>query len=330
MSISPDMLYHLGGVPVGVGDKPMFGKVWFVDGTNGTPGGNGRTINETISTVTLGLAAQIADTSSLGDVIYVMPGTYAESVTGNMTKVQIIGAGRTGVRPMAKIHPTTSYAYTGEMTDSGFKNLEFATPDTSSTTYPAICITGTTYVMVRSYIDSCFFYGAVNNDTAETTGICVGTFAAGNTAYEYMECGEITNNVFGSVGGKKKQLSYGIEIASPDTSAGGQAYKGTANSLFAGNRISAKTSGIIFNTPTTGNSGTMVTRNIIGSQQSTAGPTYYGVHFNGAEADQLCMVVGNWINADTAAVYNGNTSGNVLDNWCGENGTETLVEAIAT
>ncbi len=331
MTTAPDGLFQYGGVPVDGGANPIFGKVWWVDATNGSVGGPGTTPGTAFNTIQLALAEQIANTTSLGDVIYVMPGTYAESLTGNLTKVQIIGVGRVGVRPLAKIHPTASYAYTGEMTDSGFKNLEFATPSSSNTTYPAITITGTTYVMVRSYIDGCFFYGGVNNDVVETTGICIGTFAASNTTYEYMECSEITNNVFGSVGGKKKQLSYAIEIASPQTSAGGQAYKGTANCFFAGNRISAKTSGIIFNTPVAGNSGTVVARNIIGSQQSVQGSTYYGVHFNAnAGADQLCMVVGNWINAGDTAIYNGNTNGNVLDNWVGAAGVEALQEAIAT
>ena len=322
------------GTVRGAGDgiiRPYGALDFYVDGTDGRDTRSGKSWNGAFKTIQKAITAQIAQTNAKGDNIWVAPGTYAESLTGNLTRVQIVGAGRTGIRPLVKIHPTTSYAYTGEMTDSGFENLEFATPDTSSTTFPAICITGTTYVMVRSYINGCFFYGGVNNDVAETTGICIGTFAAGNTTYEYMECSEITNNVFGSVGGKKKQLSYPIEIMSPSTSEGGKAYKGTANCLFAGNRISAKSSGIVFNTPVAGNSGTVIIKNIIGSQQSVQGPTYYGVHFNvSAGADQLCMVVGNWINAGQSAIYNGNTDGNVLDNMVSANGVEALQEAIAT
>ena len=322
------------GTVRGAGDgiiRPYGALDFYVDGTDGRDTRSGKSWNGAFKTIQKAITAQIAQTNAKGDNIWVAPGTYAESLTGNLTRVQIVGAGRTGIRPLVKIHPTTSYAYTGEMTDSGFENLEFATPDTSSTTFPAICITGTTYVMVRSYINGCFFYGAVNNDSVETTGICIGTFAAGNTTYEYMDSSEITNNVFGSVGGKKKELSYAIEIAAPTTSASGQAYKGTANCLFAGNRIFVKTSGIIFNTPIQGNSGTVVTRNIIGGQQSTHGLGAYGVHFNAtAGADQLCMVVGNWINSNLAAVYNGSTAGNVLDNMVSAQGIEARQEAIAT
>ncbi len=312
------------GIPLPGGAMgPVFGRTYFVDGTNGNDANSGRDPSRAKATIQAALTLQIADAvtkASLGDVIYVLPGTYAESITGNMTKVQIIGVGRTGVRPLAKIHPTTSYAYTGEMTDAGFKNLEFVTPTTSNKTYPAICITGTTYTMVRSFIDHCFFYGGVDNDVAETTGICIGTFAAGNSTYEYMETSEITNCVFGAVGGRKHQFSYALTVIFSGTSPGGTAYKGMSNCLIAGNRFSAKTSAILINTAGQGNSGSVIVNNIIGSQESTTGPTYYGIGF--ANADELCMVIGNHINANTGAIYNGGTAGQVLENWVAVQGVE--------
>lgn len=329
MTMVLDGLEQWGGVPVasqGAYSAPIFGTHWFVDGTNGSDGNPGTNKLEPMETIQAAITDQIANTSGLGDVIWVMPGTYTETLTGNLTKVQIIGVGRTGVRPMAKVHPTDGHAYTGQMADAGLQNLEFRTPSSSSTTYAALCFPASSWMCTeRSYIDGCFFYGGVTNAT-ETTGIIFGAQIACNTTYEFVDHCEITNNTFGAVGGRTYQLQYGIMMGAGATT--GYDYKGFSNSIIANNRIFAKYTGIDMHTGQTSNSGSIIAHNIISSQETLAGCSLYGIRF-GYSTDDCCMVVNNRINAATAAILNHNVTGNTLDNICGSDGTEARVEAIS-
>lgn len=326
MTTFGDRVYELGGTPVGigVGGIPILGTIWYVDGTNGSDNYPGFKPFEAKKTIQAALTAQIAaaaaSTGAYGDVIYVMPGTYAESLTGDLSKVQIIGVGRTGVRPMARIHPVATAAYTGEMLDSGFENLEFASPSTPTAACAAIIVetNSTTLLnMANSYIDNCFFTAGAVDDVYESCGIILGALAVANTDYEFADYSRISGNHFGSVGGRYKQLSIGIALASPDTSQGGAEYKGMTGCDISHNQINARKIGMKISTGATACTGSHIIHNYIGSAEHVQGPELYGIQFNSAAADQLCFVANNNITtqgAATAAIANASTVGMVQGN----------------
>ena len=300
MTMVLDGLEQWGGVPVASQTAypvPILGDHYFVDGTNGSDDHGGKGKTDAKETIQAALTLQIAKTTGLGDVIWVMPGTYAESLTGNMTKVQIIGIGNVGTRPLAKIHPTASYAYTGEMLDSGLANLELFSQSTVGTRDAAVLITTNTTTLMamhNSYIDRCFLSGGVDNDTgADTLGIVIGAIDAANTDYEFMESAVITNNIFGAVGGRKRQFSVGIAVMAHDTSQGGAEYKGMTGCVIAGNKMSAHLNGIRVSCGSLSCPNSFITDNIIGSTQSAYGPQNYGIEFNSAAVDQLFIFVRN-------------------------------------
>jgi hypothetical protein len=80
------------GVPI-IGDAPLIpygGNVWFVDGTNGSDGNNGKSLKSPVATV-----QKAVDLAAAGDAIYVMPkdmgvdgepGSYAETIIIPATK----------------------------------------------------------------------------------------------------------------------------------------------------------------------------------------------------------------------------------------------------
>ena len=91
MSIVPDALYHMGGVPVisdGVASASMFGNYWFVDNVSGSISNGGKRVDDAVSTI----AAAVALAAS-GDTIFVR-GTdtdYDEAVTCALDRVSFIG-----------------------------------------------------------------------------------------------------------------------------------------------------------------------------------------------------------------------------------------------
>lgn len=103
MSTFPDMLYHLGGVPVinYNGNKFITGTAFFVDSVNGNAGFTGLKPGEAITTLDAALGKC---TASKGDVIYLMPG-HLETITGaggitiDKAGVSIIGLGTGSLRP---------------------------------------------------------------------------------------------------------------------------------------------------------------------------------------------------------------------------------------
>ena len=295
MTTAPDGLFQYGGQPVSSGDTPSFGSVWFVDGTKGSVGGDGRALDDPISTVTLGLAAQVAETTSRGDIVYVMPGSYAESVTGDLSKVQIIGVTGGGAPHATSIRPTTSYAYTGSMLDSAFRNLMFLSPATSSKTLAAVQPT----YMGYSIIDNCLFIG---RDGTCIEGLQIGTISDASTVVK-CDYSRITNNVFSTFYGTGQEFIYGIKIGYTSMIAN-DASKQMFHSLIAGNRIIASTGGIWIGCGPSKCTGTVIAHNHVSGFADAAGPTYgiWASAYGDAGMHNM-QVYRNTINAKTDAIY---------------------------
>ena len=97
MSGTPDMLTHMGGVPVGGARfTSPWATHWFVDATDGNDNNTGKAPNRAKATIQAAVTA-----SSGGDVIYIRPQTYKLGTGFNRYQEDITiaqgGAGGTGV-----------------------------------------------------------------------------------------------------------------------------------------------------------------------------------------------------------------------------------------
>jgi len=136
MSVAPDMLFHLGGVPVGnaIGANP-WSRAYFVDGTSGKSDRNGTSPGRSVSTVTLGISK-----ASAGDVVYVRqllpvatdmtdPTAYAENLVLPVAKynLSIVGCGNNPHNPFYTQIKASAAGYGVELKGTSFllENLDF-------------------------------------------------------------------------------------------------------------------------------------------------------------------------------------------------------------
>ena len=311
MSTFPDGLYQFGGVPVSSAPEPVFGKVWFVDATNGSDDLDGLKPTQAKKTIQAAITAQIANTTSLGDAIYVFPGIYAESLTGDLTRVQIIGVNGGGTTFAVEVAPTASYAYYGTMLSAAFKNIMFLSPSTSNKTLPAV----QTPNMRFSVIDNCRFVG---RDATCVEALQIGNTDAVATAAN-CDYNHIINNVFTTHYGAASEFTYGIKIGRLAYDAG-CAVKQCWGTLIANNIIFAETTGIYLGVSGDRTGGTIIRDNYVSSLQDVAGTQSYGI---AAYAANQAMVVNNFVASDGDAIY-GFQTGNVLGNWVSEDGTAKI------
>jgi len=281
------------GTILGAGDgmiRPHGALDYYVDGTDGNDTAHsGKSWEGAFKTIQVAITAQIANNSGKGDIIWVAPGSYAESLTGTLSKVQIIGTNCGGTTHAVSIRPTESYSYTGSMTDSAFRNIMFMSPSTNNKTYPAVLLT----YMGYSVIDSCTFIG---RDTTCVEGLQFGATADGTTVIK-CDFSQITNNQFTSFYGASSEFSHGIKIGTTTGTNG--AYRQMWHSLIANNVIHARTIGIWLGCGPATAAGTVIRNNWIGSDDSGHGCTSYGIGglATGAAAMHGLIVADNYIMA---------------------------------
>lgn len=248
--------------------RPYGALDYYVDGTDGSDSNSGKSWEGAFATIQAAVTAQIADTNSKGDVIWVAPGTYAESITGNLSKVQIIGTDcGSGNSHAVSIRPTASYSYTGNMTDSAFRNIMFMSPSSSNKTYPAVLLT----YMGYSTIDNCTFIG---RDSTCVEGLQLGATADGTTVIK-CDFSRITNNKFDSFYGANLAFSHAIKLGTVTGTNG--AYRQMYHSVIAGNTISARTIGIWLGCGANKANGTVIANNYIGYGDTGNGCSSYGI-----------------------------------------------------
>jgi len=267
-----------------------WGTIYYVDATNGNDDYDGLTPARAFATIQAALTKQIADTTSLGDVIYVMPGTYAESITGDMTKVQIIGATCGGTEHSVILAPTAGNGWTGAMTNSAFRNIEFRTPSTSNLAYAAVAAK-----MDDSVIDSCSFLGATN--TSYTVGLRIG--AETPATWEHMINSSVSNCLFSTTGNRTFELKVGICFGQVEASTHA-AYRQFIDSQIAYNRFYIHTTGVLIQCSAGNCGGGLVIGNDFGSHQS-AGCINKGISAGGATLS-LARYVNNTISCQTDAI----------------------------
>ncbi len=316
MTTVGDRLYELGGIPVGNSgyNYPHLGNDWYVDGTNGLAGNSGRVPNKPLKTIQQAVTKQIADPSSFGDFIYIKRGTYPEAVYApELTNVSLIGESATSV----VIAPTDSHALlvgvegvaSVKMTNSVIKNITFLTPSTSNVTWAAL---GIAY-MTGSVIEDCRFLGTTTTgyDAAATHGLQIGNRT--ETAWEFSEFNRISRCHFGTQGSRLQELGIGIQIGAYGSAA--PAHRGFANNLIEDCILGCYDTGIMLQTGSVSNGGTIIRRNTITGHQGGVGVNVGIISKATDGTDTMTMINDNRITCISDAISNfeiWNTQGNIV------------------
>lgn len=176
MSKFPDMLYHLGGVPVVNynGNQFITGTAFFVDSNNGNAGNSGLKPTEALTTLDAALAKCTADK---GDVIYLMP-KHAETITGaggitlDIAGVSIIGLGRYDSRPRFLMDGAATVTMLVTAANCSIENCVFAAGHADIVTFATITAKGfrCAYCLFEENVATenflnVFSVGAADNDS---------------------------------------------------------------------------------------------------------------------------------------------------------------------
>ena len=295
MSIVPDRLYHMGGVPVGETVNPTFGDIWWVDGTNGKSNGDGLTPENAFDTVQAAVTAQLADTTSLGDVIYIMPGTYAEAVIATtFTKAQLIGATCGGEPKAVIITNTAGHAlcvgedatWTTTMNNAALRNICFYTASASNREYAAVRID----TIQNSIIDRCQFLGNYQDSGANitTVGLQLGPLTGSYNSFH--EHSTISNNEFGTSGARAKEVDTAIRVGADSVTT--PANTGFSDIKIVNNLIIAEHYGIRLHAGASSCGGSLIGGNHFHSHQGGGGVNV-GIITHAGSTDLLMMIHDN-------------------------------------
>jgi len=306
------------GTIIGAGDgimRPYGALDYYVDGTDGSDSYSGKSWEGAFKTIQKALTTQIANASGKGDNIWVAPGTYAESLTGNMTKVQIIGTTCGGMTNAVSIRPTISNAYVGEMVESAFRNIEFREPTSDNQAYAAVAVK-----MDYSIIDNCTFLGTT--DYSGTVGLRIGGEGTPGE-WEHMFNSRVSNCKVSTTGNRTYQPDYGIVFGGIDVTTN-SATRQFIDSEIVNNRIFAQSAGIKLNTAASNCSGGLIIGNYLNSHQGSAGVAT-GIVENSGTTNNLCGVVNNRIVCSVSGIVDfgqWNLQGNIVS-VAGETGVST-------
>ena len=301
MTVAPDGLYQYGGVPVPMDDSPSFGEVFFVDGTNGDDGFTGGTPGDAFETVDEALEQVILQTTSLGDVVYVLPGTYSEGVSvATFNKAKLIGVTCGGMSRAVTIHNSAGHAlaigadvtYTTTMNYSAIRNICFYTAGTSSTELAAVRID----TIQNSIIDNCKFLGNYQDSSANitTVGLQLGCMTAGDNSFH--EHSQISRCYFGTSGARAKEVDTAIRVGGDTVTT--PAGTGFSDMYIIDNVIVAEHYGVRLHVGPSSCGGSLIARNHIHSHQGGGGVNV-ALITHGGSTDLLMMIHDNKVNCHT-------------------------------
>ena len=296
----------------------VFGDTYVVDGTNGRDGGDG-TINDPFATIQKAITVQTAESTGRGDLICVMPGVYAEALTGSLSKVSLIAVGGNwGTGPNAVvIYPTTTSPLynitTNQVEISGFTMV-------APSTTPAAHFANMRWTTFRN--------NALIGGTAGCiTGLQVGNEDAAATAAAMDFC-NIVDNYIGTVFGTSYQFQYGIKVGRVDYDAGCSVKK-CHSTLMERNAIFAAVTGIYLGVYGGNANGTIIRNNYVTSWEGGADEGCSDCAIE-AYAATNAMVCDNYAaTAEAAAAIKGFSAGHVLNNFTSQNGVTKIETATA-
>jgi len=296
----------IGGVPAFGGGVPHFGNTIFVDGTYGSDGAGGLSAKKPLKTIQAAITQQIARTRGRGDVIYVLPGTYAEALTRDLTGCSLVGA-LPHAPNAVEVKPTTGSAYRGALNKSCIRNMSLRRSSTDNTTYAALSMP----TMVDSVVENCQIVGG-GSDVATSTGLRIGTEAT-SVAYENMARSRIAHCNFTHRGNMSYNNHYGIVFGTTgNTDSSKNATRQFIYSEICYNRIFAEVQGIQLNMGGANGSGASIHHNVVGSPHNNGNCSNHGISFTEND-DQLIKVYENYVSGSDA-IY-GFHVGNVYGNY---------------
>ncbi len=170
MTRVPDMLEHMGGVPVinALAMLPRYNSnIYWVDGANGSDGNDGLAWDRAFATIAKAVTTMndriswSATPWANRDIMIIAPGTYAENLTSLPYGCTIIGLGhdvRDGQNGV-KVKPASGDPVdVGALINTAIYNVGFESPGTGAAFDADICN--------NNYFEGCFFTGAAEATTA--------------------------------------------------------------------------------------------------------------------------------------------------------------------
>lgn len=298
MTTVGDRLYELGGIPVGVGANggfPCVGKIWWVDGTNGLDSNPGRKPGRAKKTIQAAVTAQIAGTSALGDIIYVLPGTYAESITGNLSQCKLIGYHPFAVR----VKPTDGHAYSGNLHDAQISGFMFDNGSSTNQDYAAVrCTTVEDSVITHN------LFGKQGGNDSGSAGFMLGTYATASTTVKFHRSVFSHNHILSN--GGSNTFHYGFCMGSGSDDATNANARTMWNSRIEYNIIAGRSQGIRLITNYAGNYGSVIRGNVImGDCENHNETESFGIYaLDDTNATKLSRiwVLDNRVSSDTDAI----------------------------
>ena len=321
--------YDFDGAGVtGITGTNVYGKEWFVDVTNGNNGNDGLTPNKAFATIQKAIDVHTADRAALltgykfGNRINVMPGVYAEGLTGTLTGVSLVGVGGNwGNGPNAcVIYPASASGLSNITTNQArISGFTFVSPSTS-TTLPAVHFANMRWT---TFDNNALIGGAA----ACITGLQIGNEDGVATAAA-CDFNRISNNYFGTVFGTSYQFQYGIKIGMVGYDAGASV-KSCHSTIIENNNIFAAVNGIYLGVYGGKANGTIIDSNNITSWEAgdDEGCSSFAVQ---AYTATYAMCVNNRCAvADAASAFSGFQAGHLIGNWSTQDGVGKYEAAIA-
>ncbi len=297
------------------------GLSYFVDGTNGDNANSGKDWRHAFATIQKAIDTQIAANADLmplgglGDTIYIAPGNYVEELTGDLTRVSLIGVPGKYPWHIVSVRPENSYAYHGTLFETLIKNICFLSPDTSNTEYPAVLLDNARY----SIIEDCHFVGTTEEPSE--AGIQIGPTAADDVTECHLDYCIIRRNRFDTWFGHNSEFYAGIKMG--DVAGAGGGAKQIVGTTIEDNEIYAASYGIYILTGPPNADFCVVRRNLIDSMIRQQGCSVAGVEFS---AGDFPTIADNRINADDAIIYPAANQERVFNNCVTNAGVGPVME----
>jgi len=267
------------------------GLEYYVDGASGDDTNNGRTWDYAFKTIQHAIDVQVAAPSGKGDVIWIAPGNYVESLTGTLTRVALIGVPGNYPWHIASVRPPESYAYNGTLFEALIKNICFLSAESTHPEYPVVLLDNARY----SIIEDCHFVG--RTETPSEAGIQIGPTADDDTECHLDYC-IIRNNRFDTWFGHNSECYAGIKIGAVGGAGGGA--KQIVGTTIEDNVIYAANYGMYFCVGTPNADYCVIRRNLIDSMKRQNGCSVAGIEFM---AGDFPVIADNRINAEDAIIY---------------------------
>lgn len=299
-----------------------FGDTYFVDGTSGSDLQDGKSVNTAKATIQAAVTLQIANASGRGDTIYVMPGTYTESITGDLSQCRLLGYHPFSVR----VTPTDGHAYSGNLHDAMISGFMFDNGSSTNQDYAAVRCT----TVEDSVITNCLF-GKQGGEDTDSVGLMLGTHTTASTTVKFHRSVFSNNQILANGGGNTFDYGFGM------CSGGGDATNANSrtmwNSRIENNIISGRKQGIRIVGNHNGSYGTIIKDNVIGgateSNGETSGSGIYQ-YDNTSPGIGRIWIINNFITSKTDAIEGSSgqmTQGNIVA--LGASGTGTPAKETA-